>query len=53
MVGALSLTSLLIGSILAYTANRFPTHVDVLETIAGALLVLGLVLLGAALPVVS
>lgn len=53
MVGALSLTCLLIGSILAYTANRFPTHVDVLETIAGALLILGLALLGAALPVVS
>jgi|SoimicmetaTmtLMB_FD_contig_31_9045144_length_243_multi_1_in_0_out_0_1 hypothetical protein len=53
MVSAVSLTSLLLGAALAYTASRVPAHVEVLETISGALLVGGLALLGSALPVVS
>ncbi len=52
MVSAISLTSLLLGAILAYTASRFPAHVEILETISGALLVAGLALLGSALPTV-
>jgi len=53
MVGAISLTSLLLGAALAYAASRVPAHVEMLETISGALLVVGLALLGWALPVVS
>jgi hypothetical protein len=52
MVSAISLTSLLLGAILAYTASRVPAHVEILETISGALLVGGLALLGSALPTV-
>jgi hypothetical protein len=53
MVSAVSLTSLLLGAALAYTASRVSAHVEVLETISGALLVGGLALLGSVLPIVS
>jgi hypothetical protein len=50
MVVVFSVISLLLGAILADTASRVPAHVEVLETVSGALLVVGLALLGSALP---
>jgi hypothetical protein len=52
MIGALSLLSVIAGAAVAYYANRFPAHVEALETSAGALLIGGLALLGSALPTV-
>ena len=52
MVGAVSLISLLLGATLAYTADRVPAHVEVLESSGGILLISGLALLGSALPVI-
>jgi hypothetical protein len=53
MVAAAGLTSFALGATLAYAAGRVPAHVEVLETVGGALLIVGLVLLGWSLPVVS
>ena len=50
MVGAISLMSVALGAALAYCADRFPAHVEAVETGAGALLIFGLALLGSALP---
>ena len=50
MISLLSLTSLLTGGVLAYSAGRFPRRSAILETYGGLLLIGGLVLLGAALP---
>jgi hypothetical protein len=52
MAGMLSLTSLAFGAAIASMADRFPTHTELLETSAGALLIGGLALLGSALPVI-
>ncbi|MBR0873827.1 hypothetical protein JQ633_25945 [Bradyrhizobium tropiciagri] len=50
MLGALSVVSVGLGSALAFVANRFPPRTETLETFAGALLIVGLGLLGSALP---
>jgi hypothetical protein len=50
MVSAFSLLSVVLGGTLAYVAERYPAHVETLETSAGALLIGGLALLGSALP---
>ena len=50
MVGSCSLISVVLGATLAYVADRFPAHVEALETSASALLIGGLALLGSALP---
>jgi hypothetical protein len=50
MFGALSAVSVLVGLALAVGAKRYPSRTDVLETCAGAFLVLGFALLGSALP---
>jgi hypothetical protein len=50
MLGALSLISVVLGGIVAYFADRFPAHVEAIETCAGALLIGGLALVGSALP---
>ena len=52
MIGALSLLSVIAGASVAYCADRFPAHVEALETSAGALLIGGLALLGSALPTI-
>jgi hypothetical protein len=52
MVGILSLTSIVLGAAFASMAERFPAHIEVLETSAGALLIGGLALLGSALPAI-
>jgi hypothetical protein len=52
MIGALSLLSVIAGAAVAYCADRFPAHVEALETSAGALLIGGLALLGSALPAI-
>ena len=53
MVFVVSLISLVLGATLAYFANCARAHVEVLETIGGALLVAGIALAGSALPVIS
>ncbi|HZL30765.1 MAG TPA: hypothetical protein VFC54_06860 [Pseudolabrys sp.] len=52
MIGALSLLSVIAGAAVAYYADRFPVHVEALETSAGALLIGGLALLGSGLPTI-
>jgi putative Mn2+ efflux pump MntP len=52
MIGALSLLSVIAGAAVAYYADRFPTHVEALETSAGVLLIGGLALLGSGLPAI-
>jgi hypothetical protein len=51
MIVALGLLTVFIGAAVACMAERFPAHVEALETGAGALLVGGLALTGYALPV--
>lgn len=50
MVGASSLLSVVMGVALACVAERYPTHIVMIETSAGALLIGGLALLGSVLP---
>ena len=52
MAAILSLTSMVLGAAVAYVADRFPTHIEPIETGAGAILIGGLVLLGSALPAI-
>jgi len=53
MLGALSVVSVGVGSVLALGAKRYPERTDALEICAGALLVVGLGLRGWVLPSVS
>lgn len=53
MLAALILTSLALGASLAGVASRVPSHAVALERWGGALLVAGLGLLGAVLPLHS
>ena len=50
MLETLTTISTTIGSALAIGAKEFPSHRDSLETCAGALLIIGLALLGSVLP---
>jgi hypothetical protein len=52
VVGAASLLSVILGGALASVAGRFPAHLEILETSAGALLIGGLALLGMSLPTI-
>jgi len=52
MIAAISVVSLALGAGIAYVAERYPAHVEALETGAGALLIGGLALLGSGLPTV-
>jgi hypothetical protein len=52
MVGIVGLLSVTIGAVVAYASDRFPAHVESLETGAGFLLLSGFALTGYALPVV-
>jgi hypothetical protein len=51
MVGAAGLVVVTIGSVVACLSNRFPAHVEAVETAAGVLLLGGFALIGFALPV--
>jgi hypothetical protein len=52
LVGALGLLGVVLGAVVAALAERFPGHVEALETAAGILLIGGFALTGSALPVV-
>jgi hypothetical protein len=52
MIAAVSLMGVLFGAVAAYASDRFPDHVEALETGAGVLLIGGLALLGSALPAI-
>jgi hypothetical protein len=52
VIGILSLLSVMSGTAIAYLAKRFPTHIELLETGAGALLLGGLALASSGLPVI-
>ena len=52
MIGALGLFGAACGSTAAYFADRLPRDRETIETCAGFLIIGGLALLGAALPVV-
>jgi hypothetical protein len=50
MAGAVGLFSVVVGAVVAYASERFPAHVESLETGAGFLLISGLALSGYAMP---
>ena len=52
MLAIVSVVGVMLGAATAYASSRYPSHVEVLETVAGALLIGGLALLGTALPAV-
>jgi hypothetical protein len=52
VIGILSLLSVMSGTAIAYLAKRFPGHIEILETGAGALLLGGLALASSGLPVI-
>lgn len=52
MVGIASLISIALGGAAAYFADRFPKHMEAIETGAGVLLISGLALIGVALPII-
>jgi len=51
MIAICAFTSLVLGGTLAAVSERYPAHVQALETTAGALLIGGLGLIGAGLPI--
>jgi hypothetical protein len=52
MIAAGGLLSFVVGAVAAYAADRFPAHVETIETGAGFLLISGLALSSYALPTV-
>jgi predicted transcriptional regulator len=52
MIAAVSVISVVLGAAIAYVADRYPAHVEALETSAGVLLIGGFALLGSSLPAV-
>lgn len=52
MIAICSLVSLVFGTATAIVAERYPDHVEALETLAGVLLIGGLGLIGTGLPVI-
>ena len=52
MLGIIGLLSVTIGAVVAYASERFPAHVESLETGAGLLLISGFALTGYTLPAV-
>ncbi len=52
MAGAIGLLSIMVGTVVACACERFPAHLQALETGAGFLLISGFALTGLALPAV-
>ena len=52
MIAAVSVISVVLGAGVAYFADRYPAHIEKLETSAGVLLIAGLALMGSGLPAV-
>jgi hypothetical protein len=52
VIGIVSLLSVMSGTTIAYLAERFPAHIELMETGAGALLLGGLALASCGLPVI-
>jgi hypothetical protein len=50
VVSAVVVICIVVGMTLAYCADRFPGHAEILELAGGTLLVGGLAILGAAMP---
>ena len=50
MVGIAGLLSVIAGSIVAYLSERFPEHIEVLETAAGVMVITGFTLAGFSMP---
>jgi len=50
MAGLAGLLGVAGGSVVAYLAERFPVHIETIETAAGVLLLGGFALIGCALP---
>ena len=50
MLGFAGLISVMVGGTIAYVAEHFPAHVEVLQTVGGVLLIVGFGLVGGALP---
>jgi hypothetical protein len=50
MLGFAGLISVMVGGVIAYIAERFPAHIEVLQTAGGLLLIGGFGLVGYALP---
>lgn len=53
MIATISAISLVLGATVAYLANRYPEHREIIEIVAGVILIGGLGLLGCALKTVS
>jgi hypothetical protein len=51
MLGFAGLISVMVGGTMAYIAERFPAHVEVLQTAGGLLLIGGFGIVGCTLPV--
>ncbi len=49
MIGVVGLFSVVIGAIVAYASERYPTYIEALETVAGILVLGGFALAGYAL----
>lgn len=49
MIAAFSTISMVLGAAIAYMANRYPQHREIIETVAGILLIGGFAMLGYAL----
>jgi hypothetical protein len=52
MIGGLSAVILVLGAAIAFMANRYPRRRQIMETVAGVLLIAGLALIGFTLEVV-
>jgi len=51
VIAAISLISVVLGGVAAVQAERYPAYVELIETVAGVLLIGGLGLIGAGLPI--
>jgi hypothetical protein len=52
MLGFAGLVSIMIGGVTAYVSERFPTYVELLQSIGGLLLIVGFGLIGSNLPAI-
>jgi uncharacterized membrane protein YjjP (DUF1212 family) len=52
MVGIAGLLSVMVGAIVAYLSDRFPARIEVLETLAGIMVIAGFALAGYSMPTI-